>query len=93
MSRLIAIDPDTCQNLEPEGQEHGYCVPYVSTIKKVSPKANITLNEKTVSLPDSGTDVQLNITQEDPFCKRIVGLLKSSKLETNIIHIIWKMSC
>ena len=27
MSRLIAINPDTYQDLEPEGQEYGYCYP------------------------------------------------------------------
>ena len=95
MIRLIAINPDTCQYPEPEGQEYGYCVfeelPNVSTIKKVSPKANITLNEVMVSSADSGTDMKLNITcerwcqlqQEDPFCKQIMGPLKSSKLQTN----------
>ena len=26
VNRIIAIDPDTCQDLKPEGQEYGYCV-------------------------------------------------------------------
>ena len=26
MSRLTTIDPDTCQDPEPEGQDYGYCV-------------------------------------------------------------------
>ena len=26
MSRLIVINPDTCQDPEPEGHEYGYCV-------------------------------------------------------------------
>ena len=68
MSRLIVIEPDTCQDPEPEGQDYGYCVfeelPNVSMIRKVSPKADITLNEITVSLVESGTDLQLNITCE-----------------------------
>ena len=95
MSRLIAIHPDTCQDPEPEGQEYGYCVfeeiSSVSMIKKVSLKANITLNEIMVSSADSGTDLKLNITnerlhqmqQEDPLWKGIMGLLKSSKLQAN----------
>ena len=66
MRRLIAIDPVTCQDVEPEGQEYGYCVfeelPNVSMTKKVSLKADVTLNEITVSSVDSGTDVKLNIT-------------------------------
>ena len=66
MSRLLTINSDTCENLEPEGQEYGYCVfeelPNVSMIKKVSPKADITLNEVMVSSADSGTDLKLKIT-------------------------------
>ena len=81
MCRLIVINPGTCQDPEPEGHEYGYCIfeelPNVSTIKKVSLKANVTLNEAMVSSADSGTDLQLNITherlcqlqQEDPFWK------------------------
>ena len=95
MSRLIAINCDTCQDPEPEGQGYRYSVfeelPNISTIKKVLPKADITLNEIMVSLVDSGTNLKLNVTnerlcqlqQEDPFCKRTVGLIKSSKLQAN----------
>ena len=44
-----------------------------------------------VSSTKHNTDLQLNIAQEqllqlqqeDPFCKRIIGLLKSSKLQAN----------
>ena len=54
MSRLI----NTCQDLKPEGQEYGYCIfeelPYISMIRKVSPKANITLNDIMASSADSG---------------------------------------
>ena len=60
-------------------------------IKKVLLKAKVTLNEITVSSADSGTDLKLKITHErlchlqpaDPFCKRIIDLLESSKLLTN----------
>ena len=95
MSRLITTNPDRCQDPEPEGQEYGYCVFQkllkVSMIKKVLPTTNVTLNEILVSLADSVTDFRLNITherlcqfqQEDPFCKRIMGLLRTSKLKTN----------
>ena len=91
MSGLIAIDADTCQDSGPQGQDYGNCVfeefPNVSKGKKVSLKADI--NEITVSSLGSGTDLKLNITnkslcqlqQEDPFCKRIIGLLKSSRLQ------------
>ena len=59
-------------------------------IKKVSPQVNITLNEIMVSLADPSVDLQLSITgeslcqlqQEDPLCKRMMSLLKSSKLQT-----------
>ena len=90
MSKLITIDPDTCQDPEPEGQEYGYCMfeelPNVSMMKKVLPKANVTLNEIRVSSAGPGTDLKLDITnekicqlqQEDPFSRRIMSLLKSS---------------
>ena len=94
MSRLIVINPDTCQDLEPEGQEYEYCIfeklPNVSLINKVSSKVDVTLNEVTVSSADPSADLQLNKTyewlhqlqQEDPFCKRTMSLLKSSKQQT-----------
>ena len=44
MSRLIAIDLETCQDPEPEGQKDEYCIfeelPNVSAIKKVSSKVD-----------------------------------------------------
>ena len=51
----------------------------------------MTLNEITHSSLDLNTDLQLSIThkqlhwlqQEDSFCKRIMSLLKFSKLQTN----------
>ena len=51
----------------------------------------MTLNEVAVSSTNHNTDVQLNIAhekllqwqQEDPFFKRIISLLKSSKLQAN----------
>ena len=60
------------------------------------PKANITLNEIMVSSVDSGTDLKLNVTnqrlcqlqQYDLFCKRIMGLLKSSRLQASKAYYI-----
>ena len=47
MGRVIVINPHTCQDPEPEGQEYGYCIfeelPNVSTIRKVFSK--VDLNE------------------------------------------------
>ena len=95
MSRLIIIDPDTCQDLEPEGQEYEYCIfeelPNVSMIKKVSSKVNMTLNEITVSSADLSVNLQLGVTceqlcqlqQGDMLCKKIMSLLKSSELQNN----------
>ena len=68
MSRLIALDPDSCQDPESEGQQYGYCVfeelPNISMIRKVSPKADITLNEITASSADSGIHLKLNVTMK-----------------------------
>ena len=63
----------------------------ISVLRKVSLKVDVTQNEITVSLANGGTNLKLNITnerlyqlqQEDPFCKRIVGLLKSLKLQAS----------
>ena len=53
-----------------------------------------------VSLADSGTNVKLNLTnekfcqlqQDDPFCKRIMSLLKSLKLQAgNPYYIKYKL--
>ena len=60
-------------------------------IKKVSQKANVTLYGMMISSVDSGTNLKLNITcerlcqsqQKGHFCKRIMGLLKSLKIQTN----------
>ena len=95
MCRLIVIDPDTCQDLEPEGQEYWSCIfeelTNVSMIKKVSPKVDVTLSEITLSLADPTAGLwpgimhkQLcQLPQDDVFCKRIMSLLKFSKLQTN----------
>ena len=56
-SRLIVINPGTCQDQEPEGQDYGYCVFENYLVKKVSPKANVALKEIMVSLADSGSDL------------------------------------
>ena len=46
MSRIIVINPDTCQDPEPEGHEYGYCVfeelPNVSTKKRVPSTVDVT---------------------------------------------------
>ena len=84
MIRLIVIDTDTCQDPEPEGQEYEYCIfeelPNVSTIKQVSSKVNVTLNEIMASSPDLSANLWLGVThewlcqlqQENPVCKRIM---------------------
>ena len=62
------INPDTCQDLEPEGQEYGYCIfeelPNVSTTKKATSKVDVTLNEIIVSLANLNTDLQLDVTHK-----------------------------
>ena len=95
MSRLIVIDPDACRTWSLKARSMGIVYlrsyPMSPQKKKVSSKVNITLNKIMVSLADPSADLQLGITceqlcqlqQEDPFCKRIMHLLKSSKLQTN----------
>ena len=63
MSRLIDIDPDTCQDPQPEAQVYWYSVfeelPNISTIRKVSQNTNINMNEIKASTVDSDTNVKL----------------------------------
>ena len=62
----------------------------------MSSKTDITLNEITSSLADFGMNLKLNMTnerfcqlqQDKPFCKRIIGLLKSSKLQAGNLYNI-----
>ena len=65
LSRLIVIDPDTCQDPELESHEYGYCVfeelPNVSMKKRVPSTVDVTLNEVAVSSINHTTDLQLNI--------------------------------
>ena len=95
MSRLIVINSDACQDLKPDSWDYGYCIfeelPNVSMTKKLSLKVDVILNETTISLVNPKTELQLYVIckqlywlqQEDPFCKRIIGLLRSLKLQTN----------
>ena len=66
MIKLIAVNPDTCQDQEPEGLEYGYCIfeelPNVFMTKKVSSRVNVTLNKTMVSSVDLSTELQLSIT-------------------------------
>ena len=81
MSRPIAINLDTCQDSEPEGQECGYCIfeelPNISTIRKMSMKADITLNEITVCLADSDTNLELHVTKKGcASCNKMIPSVK-----------------
>ena len=95
MCRLIGTNAETCQDLEPEGQEYGSCVfeelPNVTTMRKVPSNVRVAPDEIMVSSVDPSADLQVGITyeqlcqllQQDPFCKGIMSLLKSSKLQTS----------
>ena len=78
MSRLIVINPDTCQDPEPEGQEYGYCIfeelTNVSMIKKVSSRVKVMPNEIIVSSADPSGGLWLGITCER-LCQLHQGIL------------------
>ena len=92
MSRLVELDPDVCQDPEPEGQAYGYCVfkqlLNVPTVQKMPLKDGTIINEIITSPAESAVDLKLNITHEGmcqlqqrvPFCKRIMDQLQASKL-------------
>ena len=93
MSRFVELDPNVCQETEPEGQEYRYCVFEQSsndcTVQKVLHKANMTANEINSSSGDSAVDSVINITQrglcqlqkQDHFCKEILSLLQTFQLQ------------
>ena len=66
MSRLIVINPDTCQDLETESLKYGYCIfeelPNVSMTKKVSLKVDVAMNEITIYLANLNSDLELDVT-------------------------------
>ena len=79
MSRLIAINLDTCQDPVHEGQEYGYCVfeelPNIFIIRQVLPKADVTLNKIMVFSVHSDTNLKLNIT-----CEKLVPIAARGSL-------------
>ena len=68
MSRLVELDPNICQNCEPEGQEHEYCIfqqlPIVSTVQNWIHTANMTVNAIHTSPANTAIGLMLKIAQD-----------------------------
>ena len=93
MSRLVALDPDNQLVDEPEGFEYGYYAFDNIDPIKTQVEVNEVTNKKVVITPvDSpGEDITLPIEdnklielqKEDKFCKNILNMLASNKLQNN----------
>ena len=91
MSRLIALDPDNQLVDEPEGFEYGYYafdnIDPIKTQVEVNKMTNKTVVTTSFDLP--GEDITLPIEdtklielqKEDKFCKNILNMLASNKLQ------------
>ena len=91
MSRLIALDPDNQLVDEPEGFEYGYYafdnIDPIKTQVEINKMTNKTVVTTSVNLP--GEDITLPIEdtklielqKEDQFCKNILNMLASNKLQ------------
>ena len=93
MSRLVALDPDNQLVDEPEGFEYGYYafdnIDPIKTQVEVNEMTNKTV--VTTSVDSPGEDITLPIEdnklielqKEDKFCKNILNMLASNKLQNN----------
>ena len=93
MSRLVALDPDNQLVDEPEGFEYGYYafdnIDPIKTQVEVNKMTNKMVVTTSVDLP--GEDITLPIEdiklielqKEDKFCKNILNMLSSNKLQNN----------
>ena len=93
MSRLVALDPDNQLVNEPEGFEYGYYafdnIDPIKTQVEVNKMTNKMVVTTSVDLP--GEDITLPIEdnkliemqKEDKFCKNILNMLASNKLQNN----------
>ena len=93
MSRLVALDPDNQLVDEPEGFEYGYYafdnIDPIKTQVEVNEMTNKTVVTTSVDLP--GEDITLliedtkliKLQKEDKFCKNILNMLASNKLQNN----------
>ena len=91
MSRLVALDPDNQLVDEPEGFEYGYYafdnIDPIKTWVEVNEVTNKTLVTTSVDLPSEditlliGDTKLIELQKEDKFCKNILNMLASNKLQ------------
>ena len=91
MSRLIALDPDNQLVDEPEGFEYGYyAFDNIDPIKiqveinemtnKMGITTSVNLPSEDITLPIEDTKL-IELQKEDKFCKNILNMLASNKLQ------------
>ena len=86
MSRLIALDPDNQLVDEPEGFEYGYYafdnIDPIKTQVEINEMTNKMVVTTSVNLPGEDVTTELiELQKEDKFCKNILNMLTSNKLQ------------
>ena len=91
MSRLIGLDPDNQLVDKPEGFEYGYYafdnIDLIKTQVEISEMTNKTGVETPVNLPSEDITLPIEdnklieLQKEDKFCKNILNMLASNKLQ------------
>ena len=91
MTRLIALDPDNQLVDEPEGFEYGYYafdnIDPIKTQVEINEMTNKTGVETPVNLPSEEITLPIEdnklieLQKEDKFCKNILNMLASNKLQ------------
>ena len=91
VSRLIALDPDNQLVDEPEGFEYGYYafnnIDPIKTQVEINEMTNKTGVETPVNLPSEEITLLIEdkklieLQKEDKFCKNILNMLASKKLQ------------
>ena len=93
MSRLVALDPDNQLVNEPEGFEYGYYafdnIDPIKTQVEVNEMTNKMVVTTSVDLPSEDITLPIEdnklieLQKEDKFCKNILNMLASNKLQNN----------
>ena len=100
MSRIIALDPDNQLVDEPEGFEYGYYafdnIDPIKTQVKINEMTNKMGVETPVNLPSEEITLPIEdnklieLQKEDKFCKNILNMLTSNKLQQeSVLHQEW----
>ena len=93
MSQLVSIDPDVQLTAELEGFEYGYYafdnIDSIETEIEINEITNKKDSRNPINMPNKDivlpikNDKLMELQQNDKFCKHLISMLKSGKLNTN----------